>query len=226
MPANPFSPTYSPVSRTIPCSSFRSFLISKGQFDILAKQGYPIFGVFMKIVDDDGKELPHDGKAFGRLLVKGPWIVRRYYKEEHEAVDADGWFDTGDIATIDEHGYMQITDRAKDLVKSGGEWISSVDLENTAMGHPDVALAAVIAIHHPQWDERPLLIVKPTEGAAPTKSAILDYLQDKVANWWLPDDVVFVDEIPLTAVGKVSKLTLRDQFKDYQHTATSSSPVR
>jgi len=186
------------------------------QLDIRAKQGYPLFGVSMKIVDDDGTELPHDGTSCGRLLVKGPWIVRSYYKEQQAAVDENGWFDTGDIATIDQHGYMQITDRGKDLIKSGGEWISSVDLENTAMGHPDVALAAVIGIHHPKWDERPLLVVKPTDGAAVSRTAIIEYLQDKVAKWWLPDDVVVVEEIPLTATGKVSKLTLREQFKDYQ----------
>jgi fatty-acyl-CoA synthase len=170
----------------------------------------------MKIVDENGNPLPHDGTTFGRLLVKGPWVIQRYYKDDRDAVDAEGWFDTGDIATIDEHGYMQITDRAKDLIKSGGEWISSVDLENAVMGHTDVAIAAVIGVHHPKWEERPLLVVKRVDGGAATGQELLDFLKDKVAKWWLPDDVLFVDEIPLTATGKISKLTLREQLRDYR----------
>lgn len=186
------------------------------QLEVRLKQGTAIFGCAMKIVDDDGHELPRDGKAVGRLLVKGPWIVQRYYREEQDAVDADGWLDTGDIANIDEYGYMQITDRAKDLIKSGGEWISSVDLENEAMGHHEVALAAVIGVSHPKWEERPLLVVRRTDGSSVSKDDLLSFLSDKVARWWLPDDVVFVDEIPLTATGKISKLRLREQLADYR----------
>ena len=185
------------------------------QVDIRLKQGLPMFGVGMKIVDDDNNQLSHDGKAFGRLLVKGPWVIKRYYRDEEDAVDADGWFDTGDIATIDEYGYMQITDRAKDLIKSGGEWISSVDLENAAAGHEQVVMAAVIGVSHPKWEERPLLVVKPADGANLSAEDMLDHLRDKVVKWWLPDAVVFVDDIPLTATGKISKLRLREQFVDY-----------
>jgi acyl-CoA synthetase (AMP-forming)/AMP-acid ligase II len=185
------------------------------QVDVRLKQGTPMFGCAMKIVDDDDNELPHNGNAVGRLLVKGPWVVRRYFRDDKDAVDADGWFDTGDIANIDEHGYMQITDRAKDLIKSGGEWISSVDLENEAMGHDDVALAAVIGVSHPKWEERPLLVVVRRPETNVTKDEMLKYLSDKVVRWWLPDDVVFVDEIPMTATGKISKLRLREQLADY-----------
>ena len=185
------------------------------QVEVRLKQGLPIFGCAMKIVDDEGRRLPHDGKSVGRLLVRGPWVVRRYYKDAKDAVDSDGWFDTGDIANIDEHGYMQITDRAKDLIKSGGEWISSVDLENEAMGHPEVSLAAVIGVAHPRWEERPLLVVKRAEGASVCKEEILTYLSGRMARWWLPDDVVFVDDIPMTATGKISKLRLREQLADY-----------
>ena len=206
----------SPLGTICRLKPFMKQLSDEAQLDVKAKQGSAIFGVVMKIVDDAGEELPHDGVAFGRLLVKGPWIVQRYYKEDHDAVDEDGWFDTGDIATIDEYGYMHIVDRAKDLIKSGGEWISSVDLENAVIGHPQVALAAVIGIPHPKWEERPLLMVQPMADAALTKEMILEYLQDKVAKWWLPDEVMFVDEIPLTAAGKISKLTLRAKYKDYR----------
>ena len=206
----------SPVGTSCRVKSFMRELSYDEQLDVRVKQGSPLFGVSMKTVDEQGAELPRDGKSAGRLLVKGPWIVKRYYKHDQDATDADGWFDTGDIATIDESGYMQITDRAKDLVKSGGEWISSVDLENTAMGHPQVALAAVIGVCHPKWQERPLLLVKPAPGAVLTKEQVLDFLQDKVVKWWLPDDVVFVADIPLTAAGKISKVTLRAQFQGYQ----------
>lgn len=206
----------SPIGTACRLKPFMKSFSYEQQVDIRLKQGTPLFGVAMKIVDDEGVELPHDGATFGRLLVKGPWIVQRYFRDEVDAVDADSWFDTGDVATIDEYGYMQITDRSKDLIKSGGEWISSVDLENAAMGHGEVALAAVIGIHHPKWEERPLLVVVKAAGAAITAKELLAFLQDKVAKWWLPDDVVFVDEIPLTATGKISKLRLRKQFTDYQ----------
>ncbi len=206
----------SPIGTACRLKPFMKSFSYEQQVDIRLKQGTPLFGVAMKIVDDEGVELPHDGATFGRLLVKGPWIVQRYFRDEVDAVDADSWFDTGDVATIDEYGYMQITDRSKDLIKSGGEWISSVDLENAAMGHGEVALAAVIGIHHPKWEERPLLVVVKAAGSAITTEDVLTFLQDKVAKWWLPDDVVFVDEIPLTATGKISKLRLRSQFTDYQ----------
>mgnify|MGYP000293293360 FL=1 len=184
--------------------------------DVKVKQGRAVYTVEMKITDDDGVELPWDGKAFGHLMVKGPAVAGSYVKGEGgNILDADGWFDTGDVATIDESGYMQITDRAKDVIKSGGEWISSIELENTAVGHPDVAEAAVIGIVHPKWDERPLLICVAMEGKNPTKEDLLGYLEGKIAKWWTPDDVVFVDEIPHNATGKILKLALREQFKDY-----------
>lgn len=180
------------------------------------KQGRVPFTVEMKITDDDGNDLPNDGKAFGHLLVRGPGVVKSYFKGDGgDPLDSENWFDTGDVSTIDELGFMQITDRSKDVIKSGGEWISSIDLENAALGHPGVAEAAVIGIAHPKWDERPLLIVIKAEGQDPTPESILEYLSDKVAKWWLPDDVVYVDEIPHTATGKIQKLALREQFKEY-----------
>ncbi|GAA6135798.1 3-(methylthio)propionyl-CoA ligase [Oceaniserpentilla sp. 4NH20-0058] len=187
------------------------------QLNIKAKQGRPPFGVQMKIVDDNNAPLPHDGIAFGRLLVKGPWIAKQYFKIDEPAVDADGWFDTGDVATIDATGNMQITDRSKDVIKSGGEWISSIDLENAAMGHDDVLEAAVIGVAHPKWEERPLLIVVAKDASnAPTTESIMTLLKDKVAKWWLPNGVEFVSKIPHTATGKINKVDLREQFKDYQ----------
>ena len=186
------------------------------KIDLLVKQGRGICGVEMRIVGEDGEELPRDGKAFGELQVRGPWVARGYFKSEGgEILDAEGWFSTGDVATLDPDGYMQITDRSKDVIKSGGEWISSIDLENEVVGHPQVAEAAVIGIAHPKWDERPLLVVVPAQGAEPTKDDMIEHLRTRVAKWWLPDDVVFVDELPHTATGKISKLTLREQFKDY-----------
>jgi fatty-acyl-CoA synthase len=179
-------------------------------------QGRPFFGVEMKIVDDAGKEQPHDGKAFGRLMVKGPAIAKGYFKSENAATDEDGWFETGDVATIDAHGYMRITDRAKDVIKSGGEWISSIDIENIAMGHPAVAEAAVIGVRHPKWEERPLLIVVLREGKQATKADILGALEGRIAKWWTPDDVAFVDEIPHTATGKIQKVALRERCKDHK----------
>jgi len=184
---------------------------------IRLKQGRPPFGVDMKIVDDSGKELPRDGKAFGDLLVRGPWITSGYFKGEGgEVLREGGWFATGDVATLDEDGYMQITDRSKDVIKSGGEWISSIDLENAAMAHPEVAEAAVIGIAHPKWDERPLLIVQRKPDARVTKEELIAFLGDKVAKWWLPDDVQFVDAIPHTATGKILKTRLREDFKNYK----------
>lgn len=187
----------------------------EAQLDYATKQGRPLFGVDIRIANDAGQSLPHDGKTPGRLMVRGPWVIQSYYGLEESVLDADGWFDTSDIATIDELGFMQITDRAKDVIKSGGEWISSVDLENTAMGHESVAMAAVIGMPHPKWDERPLLILQLREGASVSKEEMLDYLGSRVAKWWLPDDVVEIDVIPLGGTGKINKLALRETFKDY-----------
>jgi acyl-CoA synthetase (AMP-forming)/AMP-acid ligase II len=180
------------------------------------KQGRPPYGVEMKIVDDAGKELPRDGKAFGDLLVRGPWITNGYFKGEGGEVLRDGWFPTGDVATLDPDGYMQITDRSKDVIKSGGEWISSIDLENAAMAHPAVAEAAVIGVAHPKWDERPLLIVQKKPDAEIDKKELIEFLAGKVAKWWLPDDVQFVEAIPHTATGKILKTRLREDFKAYK----------
>ena len=185
------------------------------KLDVLVKQGRGAFGVQMRIVDDGGTVLPRDGKTFGNLQVRGPWVTSGYFKRDDSPIDAEGWFNTGDVATIDARGYMQITDRAKDVIKSGGEWISSIELENAAMGFPGVAEAAVIGAYHPKWDERPLLVVVP-KGAPPDKRALIDYLSGHVAKWWLPDDVVFVEELPHTATGKVQKTALRERFRDYK----------
>ena len=188
----------------------------EGQLPYKVKQGRAIYGVDMKIVDDEGNELPRDGVAFGNLLVRGPWITNGYFKGEGgNVLDNGNWFDTGDVATLDPDGFMQITDRAKDVIKSGGEWISSIDLENEAVGHPGVQEAAVIGIAHPKWDERPLLIVIRAPGSEVSKEEVLKSLEGKIAKWWMPDDVAFVDEIPHTATGKIQKVTLREQFKDY-----------
>jgi acyl-CoA synthetase (AMP-forming)/AMP-acid ligase II len=187
------------------------------KLNIKAKQGRAIYGVDMKIIDAQGKELPRDGKAFGHLLVRGPWIVSGYFKSEGgRIIDDEGWFDTGDVATLDPDGYMQITDRSKDVIKSGGEWISSIDLENDAMGHPAVAEAAVIGVTHPKWDERPLLLVVRKEGAEVSGEEILDYLRGRVAKWQVPDAVIFVEELPHTATGKLLKTKLREDFKNFK----------
>ena len=189
--------------------------------DLQEKQGFAPFGVEMKITDDEGKERPWDGKTFGRLKVRGPAVARTYFKEEDTPIlDEDGFFDTGDVAHIDPYGYMQITDRAKDVIKSGGEWISTIDLENLALLHPDVAEAAVIGVPHPKWDERPLLVVVAKEGRAPTEEAILQVLEGRIASWWMPNAVVFVDEIPHTATGKIKKTALREQFADFRFSNT------
>ncbi len=180
-----------------------------------ARQGRALFGVEMKIVADDGTELPRDGVAFGRLLVRGPWIVDTYFAADAPATGPGGWFDTGDVATIDPLGYMGIVDRAKDVIKSGGEWISSIDLENTAIGCPGVHEAAVIGVAHPKWDERPLLIVVRAPGADVAKEDVLAWLTPRIAKWWIPDDVVFVEALPHTATGKLLKTELRERFRDH-----------
>ncbi len=186
------------------------------QMDIKVKQGRVPYMVEMKITDDNNNELPRDGKAFGHLKVRGPFIVGEYIQGDGgEILDDNGFFDTGDVATIDPLGFMHITDRSKDVIKSGGEWISSIEIENIAIGHAGVMEAAVIGVAHPKWDERPLLIIIKNEGAQVSKDEILSYLEGKIAKWWMPDDVVFVDEIPHTATGKVQKLALREQFADY-----------
>ncbi|MCG6205191.1 fatty-acid--CoA ligase [Rhodopseudomonas sp. HC1] len=185
------------------------------RLDVLATQGYPPFGVQMKITDDAGKDVPWDGKTFGRLKVSGPAIAKAYYRVDKEILDETGFFDTGDVATIDKDAYMRITDRSKDVIKSGGEWISSIDLENLAVGHPKVAEAAVIGVYHPKWDERPLLICQLKPDVTCTRDEILQYMDGKIAKWWMPDDIVFVDAIPHTATGKILKTALRDQFKTY-----------
>jgi len=180
------------------------------------KQGRGVWGVDLKIVDEAGKALPWDGQAFGHLLVRGPWIASGYFKGEGGSVlDAEGYFPTGDVATIDGDGYLQLVDRAKDVIKSGGEWISSIDLENVAMGHPAVAEAAIIGVSHPKWQERPLLLIVKRPGQDVTREALLDYLGTRIIKWWLPDDVVFVPELPHTATGKILKTKLRQQFKDH-----------
>ncbi|MCZ6587069.1 MAG: 3-(methylthio)propionyl-CoA ligase [Alphaproteobacteria bacterium] len=187
------------------------------KYRVQIKQGRPVYGVEVRIVDDDGNLLPHDGEAFGELQVRGPWITSSYFRlDTSEAHGADGWFATGDVCTIDPDSYIEITDRAKDVIKSGGEWISSIELENVAMGHPDVLQAAVIGVAHPKWDERPLLIVVPAPGKQPTHDDLTAFLTDKVAKWWLPDDMVLVDELPLGATGKVLKTKLREQFGDHK----------
>ena len=187
------------------------------RLDLQEKQGFAPFGVEMKVTDDNGEDLPWDGKTFGRLKVRGPAIASSYYGGAgKEQFDEDGWFDTGDVAHIDASGYMQITDRSKDVIKSGGEWISSIELENLAVGHPDIAEAAAIAVPHSRWTERPLLVVVRKTGREVTKEALLGFMEGKVAKWWMPDDVTFVSEIPHTATGKILKSALRQQFKDYK----------
>jgi fatty-acyl-CoA synthase len=191
--------------------------LPKDELDrIRARQGRAVFGVQMKVVDEQGHELPRDGKAAGELKVRGPWVCKGYYGIGATAAhDADGWFATGDIASIDADGYLQITDRAKDVIKSGGEWVSSVDLENCACAHSDVLMAAAIGVHHPRWEERPLLLVVAKPGRTPARDSLLAHLSQHFAKWQLPDDVVVVDAIPLTATGKINKLALRERYRDH-----------
>jgi fatty-acyl-CoA synthase len=190
-------------------------LTGEARLDIQDKQGHPPFTVDMKITDDAGRQLPWDGRTFGRLKVRGPCTARAYFKDESSILDGEGFFETGDVATIDRYGYMQVTDRAKDVIKSGGEWISSIEIENLAIGHPKIAEAAVIGIRHPKWDERPLLVAVLKAGQSASKADVLGYMQGKIAKWWMPEDVVFVDEIPHTATGKIQKTELRKRFADY-----------
>ncbi|MDQ0324689.1 fatty-acyl-CoA synthase [Rhodopseudomonas julia] len=192
-------------------------LKGEARLDVLQKQGHPPFTVEMKVTDDAGEPLPWDGKTFGRLKVRGPAVAKAYFKGEGgPLLDEDGFFDTGDVAHIDPYGYMQITDRSKDVIKSGGEWISSIELENAAVAHPDVAEAAVIGVANEKWGERPLLIIVPKKDVRPKREEILDFVRQRVAKWAAPDDVAFVEEIPHTATGKIQKMALRDQFRDYR----------
>jgi fatty-acyl-CoA synthase len=188
------------------------------RLDLKARQGRRVFGVEMKIVDADGERQPHDGETVGELFVRGPFITKGYFENEAataRAFDAQGWFGTGDIAKITPDGFLMIVDRAKDLVKSGGEWISSIDIENMAMAHPGVGMCAVIGVAHPKWDERPLLVVVPRAGMNPTREELLAFLAERVAKWQVPDDVIFVEALAMTATGKISKLQLRKQLADY-----------
>lgn len=215
------------MTETSPIGTIRSMCpeaaaLPDEQRDALrARQGRTVFGIELKIEDEDGKGLPRDGKAFGALKVRGPWVASGYYKRSGDDVfETDGWFNTGDVASICPLGYMQITDRTKDVIKSGGEWISSIELENLAVAHPAVAQAAAISIAHPKWQERPLLVAVLKPGASVTREELLGFYVGKVAKWWIPDDVVFVDKLPLTATGKLSKLQLRQQFASYRFPET------
>jgi fatty-acyl-CoA synthase len=214
----------SPLGSTLSKPPYWDRLSDTEKDALRTRPGRPPFGVEMKVVDDAGLELPRDGKSSGMLKVRGPWICSDYYRlgEKSAAHDADGWFATGDIGNLSEDGTLQITDRSKDVIKSGGEWISSIDLECVAAGHPKLLQAAVIGVPHPKWDERPLLIAVPRPGEKPTREELLGWLDGRVAKWWIPDDVVFVEKIPLTATGKISKIELRQQFKNYRFGAGSS----
>ncbi len=185
------------------------------RYQLQLKQGRPVCGIEMKIVDDSNNEMPRDGVAYGRLLVRGPWVISSYFKNDDQSSFIDGWFDTGDVATIDPHNYLGIVDRSKDVIKSGGEWISSIDLENEAIGHPELIECCVIGVAHEKWDERPLLLAIRKEGSNVTAEEIKDYLSDKIAKWWMPDDVVFVASLPHTATGKLLKIEVRKKYHDY-----------
>lgn len=197
-------------------------LETEAQLAIRLKQGRALSGLDMKIVDTDGKELPWDGETYGDLLVKGPWVIKAYFKSEGGDPLVDGWFPTGDVATIDADGFMQITDRSKDLIKSGGEWISSIDIENIAVAHPAVAIAACISAHHPKWEERPIIAVVKKPGAEVTREELLAFYEGKTAKWQIPDDVVFMESIPIGATGKILKMRLREQLADYRLTTTEA----
>jgi 3-(methylthio)propionyl---CoA ligase len=186
------------------------------RYAVQKKQGRAIYGVDLRVVGDDGKELAWDGASIGELQVRGPWVIKSYFKGEGGDPLRDGWFPTGDVVNIDPEGYIQITDRSKDVIKSGGEWISSIDLENIAIAHPAIAEAAVIGVRHPKWDERPIVVAVKKPGGEVTREELLAFYEGKIAKWWMPDDVLFVAELPHTATGKLSKLTLREQLKDYR----------
>ena len=205
----------SPVATISKLQTRHKKLPKESQRDRKVRQGRPVFGVEIGIRDGDERDLPHDGKAFGDLVIRGPWIARCYFKMEDDQ-RPDGWFFTGDVATIDDEGFMQITDRSKDVIKSGGEWISSIELENLAMAHPDIAQAAVIGVKHPKWDERPLVVAVRKAGSSLTVADLLAFYQGKIAKWWMPDDVIFVDELPHGATGKLLKTKLRELYGNHQ----------
>jgi fatty-acyl-CoA synthase len=205
----------SPLGTTCSLKAEYATLKDDALLDVLQKQGHSPFCVEMKITDDQGRRISWDGKTFGRLKVRGPAVAKAYFKDDSNILDEEGFFDTGDVGTIDRYGYLNITDRSKDVIKSGGEWISSIELENLAVGHPKVAEAAVIGVRHPKWDERPLLVIVLKPGEKASKEELLNFLEGKIAKWWMPDDVTFVKEIPHTATGKILKTALRAQFKDY-----------
>ncbi|MCB1394583.1 MAG: long-chain fatty acid--CoA ligase [Rhodobacter sp.] len=210
----------SPVATVATLLPHQQALGLDGKLDVLTRQGRAMFGVELKIVGEDGQELPQDGSASGELKVRGPWVTSGYYGGVGgQVLDADGWFATGDVARIDTEGFVTLTDRAKDVIKSGGEWISSIDLENAALGHPAVEAAAVIGVYHEKWQERPLMLVVRKRDTAPEPAEIRAVLEDKVAHWWLPDAIVFVDSLPLTATGKLDKKAMRAVWKDYLATA-------
>jgi 3-(methylthio)propionyl---CoA ligase len=218
----------SPIGTMCTLSADAQALSVQQQTSLRLKQGRTVFGIELKITDDEGNELPRDGRAFGALKVRGPWVASRYFQQPagspaNAAFDADGWFDTGDVATICPLGYLQITDRTKDVIKSGGEWISSIELENLAMAHPAIAQAAVIAIAHAKWQERPLLVAVLKANHGVSRDELLSFFAGKVAKWWIPDDVIFVEQLPLTATGKISKLQLRQRLADYRWPAEAAA---
>jgi 3-(methylthio)propionyl---CoA ligase len=202
----------SPLGTTNSMNAHMASLPREERYKLQTKQGRPMFGIELKILGPDGEELPHDGKAFGRLLVRGPWVASRYYKDEDRSAWVTGWFDTGDVATIDEFGTLNIVDRSKDVIKSGGEWISSVEVENIAIAHPAVAECAVIGVPHPKWHERPVLLIVTKEDQEITKAEMLSFLEGKVAKWWLPDEILFVANLPHTATGKLLKRQIREEY--------------
>ncbi|MDQ4427315.1 AMP-binding protein, partial [Thalassolituus sp.] len=205
----------SPIGTINAMNPIMAKLPKEEQYQLQRKQGRPIFGIEIKIIDDEGNRLPHDGETYGRLMIRGPWVVNGYYNNDDISSFEDGWFDTGDVATIDHDSYMNIVDRSKDVIKSGGEWISSIDLENTAVGHPDLAECCVIGARHPKWDERPILLAIKNEGADVDEGSVLEYLEGKIAKWWMPDAVIFVESLPHTATGKLLKIDLRKDYENY-----------
>jgi len=214
----------SPTGVTAKPSAPVAAMDAERQYKQAAKQGRPPVLLEMKITDDEGRRLPQDGAAFGRYKVKGPYVASQYFLNDAQTLDEEGFFDTGDVASIDPYGYLNITDRAKDVIKSGGEWISSVEIENLAASHPKALMAAVIGVAHPKWDERPLLLVKLCEGESATKAEFLDFLDGKIARWWTPDEVLFVDDIPLGATGKIDKKVIRERYKDFVLPQAASPP--
>jgi len=206
----------SPVGTAGALKNHHLELDTQAQLALRAKQGRVVYGIDIKVVSPEGAELPWDASSYGDLMIRGPWVIQQYYGETQAAVDADGWFPTGDVATIDADGFMQITDRSKDVIKSGGEWISSIAVENVAMAHPAVAMAACIGMKHPKWDERPVIVVVRRAGMALSRDEVLQHYAGKMAKWQIPDDVIFLDSIPLGGTGKMQKSKLRELLSDYR----------